>query len=233
MNKKILSAVVAVIAIIIIAVAGYFLTGDMRQEKKLIEEVNAVSRMNIMEEDVNLPIKTTGKYAVIEKAIKGYLSEFSTNAKEVTTMLNDQNIAKVLSADNYKEDGPEFTKTKEYISTTKTNFNEKMNRLVDMCKEETILENIKKENLGSKYEELYQKLMFDDKVKKELEEAGEQLSKAGKLVNDMFDIQEKVITLLAENPTTWKINASNQIEFNSQSMLTQYNQLARQLSNLK
>lgn len=228
MNKKILSAVVAVIAIIIIAVAGYFLTGDMRQEKKLIEEVNAVSRMNIMEEDVNLPIKTTGKYAVIEKAIKGYLSEFSTNAKEVTTMLNDQNIAKVLSADNYKEDGPEFTKTKEYISTTKTNFNEKMNRLVDMCKEETILENIKKENLGSKYEELYQKLMFDDKVKKELEEAGEQLSKAGKLVNDMFDIQEKVITLLAENPTTWKINASNQIEFNSQSMLTQYNQLARQ-----
>lgn len=231
MNKKILGIIAAVLVVIVIAVAGYFLTQGMRQEKLLIEEVNKISSMDITKEDVNLPIKTTGDYAVVEKAIKSYLSEFGADAKEVTTILSDEKIGKVLSADNYKEDGPEFAKTKEFISTTKTNFNEKMGRLVSMCKEETILENIKKENLDSKYEELYKNLMFDDKVKKDLQDAGKELEASSTTVNNMLDTQLEIINLLANNPTTWKINSSNQIEFSSVSMLSQYNTLVRKLSN--
>ena len=230
MNKKVIGAIVAVVIVILIAVAGYFFTQGMRQEKLLAEEVNKISRMDITKEDVNLPIKTTGDYAIVEKAIKSYLSEFGQKAKSVTTMLSDEKLGKVLSADNYKEDGPEFKSTKEFISTTKTKFNEEMERLVSMCKEETILEHIKKENLSEKYETLYKNLMFDDTVKKELVEAGEQLSESSEVVNTMLDTQEEIINLLANNPSAWTINSRNQVEFKDSNLLNQYNTLVRKLS---
>lgn len=230
MNKKLLGSIATVVVVVVIAVAGYFFTQGTRQEKLLIEEVNTISKMDITKQDVNLPIKTTGDYAVVERAIKSYLSEFGEKAKSVSTILSDEKIAKLLSADNYKEDGPEFKATKEFIATTRTNFNENMDRLVSMCKEETIVENIKKENLSSKYEELYKTLMFDDKVKKDLVEAGDQLSESSELVNSMLNTQEEIINFLANNASAWSINSRNQVEFKDAGLLSQYNTLVRKLS---
>lgn len=231
MKKKVLIAL-GVVAVIIVAIVGYFVTKDLGQEKILIEEINEIAQKDIVNEDVNTEIKTKGDYAVVERKIKEYLSEFGQKAKTIQTMLEDENIAKVLSADNYKEDGPEFTKTKEYISTTKTNFNENMDRLIEMCKEDVIMENIKQENLDEYYVNLYETLMFDEEVKKDLQDTGATLQESSDSINELLNIQTEIIDLLANNADTWSINSNNQIEFTSQSMLNQYNALVQRLSSL-
>ena len=228
MKNKIIM-VVCVIILIAMAICAYLLITNKQQEKILIEEVAKISNMNVIEEDIDMEIKSKGKYAIVEKNIKSYLSEFAGYGKSVKEIVEDEKLSKVLSIDNYKEDGPEFVQTKEYITNTKTNFNDKMDKLVSMCEENTIMQNIKKEKLGNYYEELYEQLIFDDEVEENMKTIGEQLNSSRDLINEILDTEEDIIELLSNNPKTWKINANNQIEFNSTNMISQYNALVNKI----
>ena len=174
MNKKVVIAIVAVIVVVLV-VFGFFASRDIMQVKKLTEEVQALTNMDITKDDFNTEIKTTGDYATVEKSIKTYLNDFSVELKKVLAILQDDKFVKILTVDNYKEDGPDFEKTKEYISTTKTNFNESMDIVKEKCSKEAIMEQIKKENLDQKYVDLYEKLMLDEKIEKDLAKQQEEL----------------------------------------------------------
>ena len=99
-----------------------------------------------------------------------------------------------------------------------------------MCNEDTMMENIKKENLDAKFEELYKNLMFDDKVKQDLKTSQSQMETASKQVNNVFDTQLEIVNFLNANKGKWEVNASNQVVFTTQALVNQYNALVRKLS---
>lgn len=231
MKKNAIIAVVAVVVVVLLGVGGFFITKDMRQEKLLIEEVNKISSMDATKDNFDdLPIKTTGDYAVVEKAVKSYLKEFSDVLKSTMGVMQDEKIAQLLSGENIKNDGPEFVQTKEYINNAKAKFNENVTKLISMCDEETMMENIRKENLDSKFEELYKNLMFDEDVKKDLKASQSQMETASKQVNNVFDTQLEIVDFLNKNKGKWEVNSSNQVVFSTQSLVNQYNALVRKLS---
>lgn len=231
MKKNAIIAIVAVVVVVLLGVGGFFITKDMRQEKLLIEEVSRISSMDATKDNFDdLPIKTTGDYAVVEKAVKSYLKEFSDVLKSTMEVMQDEKIAQLLSGENIKNDGPEFVQTKEYINSAKARFNENVTKLISMCDEETMMENIRKENLDSKYEELYKNLMFDEDVKKDLKASQTQMEAASKQVNNVFDTQLEIVDFLNKNKGKWEVNSSNQVVFSTQSLVTQYNILVRKLS---
>lgn len=231
MKKNAIIAVAAVVVVALLGVGGFFITKDMRQEKLLIEEVSRISSMDATKDNFDdLPIKTTGDYAVVEKAVKSYLKEFSDVLKSTMEVMQDEKIAQLLSGENIKNDGPEFVQTKEYINNAKAKFNENVTKLISMCDEETMMENIRKENLDSKFEELYKNLMFDEDVKKDLKTSQSQMETASKQVNNVFDTQLEIIDFLNKNKGKWEVNSSNQVVFSTQALVNQYNALVRKLS---
>lgn len=219
---------ITVVAIIVAGVVAFF-TYDAMQEVKLRQEAAKIGKLDITEENIDMKIKTTGKYAVIEQTMKDYMNEYSIKCKEVIGMMKDEKLAKILTAENYKNDGPEFTNSREYIATSKEQFNEKINTLIDMTSEEKMKEAIEGKNLEAEDIELYYELMLGEEKTLDLEETVETLQESAKSINNIYDVQEKVLNLLTTNKGKWEVNDDGEIEFSTQSLVDQYNNLISSL----
>lgn len=234
MKKKIL--IVVIISMIAIGggvagVAGVFYY-NMQQKNILIDEINKLSSSDITTDEIDMDIKSVGKYGIIERKIKEYLNEYASYVKGATNIMQDEQLTKVLTAQNYQDDGPEFTKTKEYLTSTKDTFNEKMQKLIDMSTEESIMKYIESENLTQEYIDLYKELMFDDEILKDLQETKTLLEKTSKMINEMIDIESNIIQLLIDNKDNWIVTGT-QIQFTSRTVLEKYNEYIGNLSNIE
>ena len=130
MKKKIIIAVVVIVALII-GVLGYMVISDMGQEDKLkteLSEINDLANAETIDMDeINKRLDrtvTTGDYAKVEEAFKSYLRDSFNNSIEIADLINDERITTLLTAENYKTDGKDFTESKNYILTTKQKLEE-------------------------------------------------------------------------------------------------------------
>ena len=123
-KKQIIIIVVISLVIVIIGAVLLFNRKDTAQENLLKTEINSLNSKNIKQDKYDTKIKTNENYAKVEKAIKEYKNEYAKAYQEVLSILNDDKLATMLSATNYKEDGPEFKASKEYISTTRKTYND-------------------------------------------------------------------------------------------------------------
>ena len=127
MKKKIIIGVsIGIVVVVIIGVSVFFLLND-KGESRLRQEAEKIAKMDLLSEDVDMNIKTKDEYGVIEQSIKEYINDYSKNLKEMQNLLNEEKMQKILSIENYKNDGPEFSDSTNYIKEAKTKFDESEN----------------------------------------------------------------------------------------------------------
>lgn len=228
MKKKII-LVAIIIVLAIVGVVGYMLASSLMQEITLRKEADAIGKLDITKDSIDMEIKTKGDYAVVEKTMKEYMNTYGTTCKELMDILQDDQMGKILTAENYKNDGKEFIKTKEYITKTKTDFNEKINKLIEMSSEEKMMEVVKEKQLEESYVELYKEIMLGNEIKEDLQEVVSELEEASKAINNRLEVEEKIINLLVENKNKWNVNDNGEIEFETQKLVDQYNNLISSL----
>lgn len=228
MKKKII-LVAIIIVLAIVGVIGYMLASDLMQEITLRKEADIIGKLDITKDNIDMTIKTKGDYGVVEKTMKEYMSTYGTTCKELMDILQDDQMAKILTAENYKNDGKEFVKTKEYITKTKTDFNEKINKLIDMSSEEKMMDAIKEKQLEDSYVELYKEIMLGNEIKEDLQEVVKELEQASQMINNRLEGEEKIINLLIENKDKWNVNDNGEIEFETQKLVDEYNNLISSL----
>ena len=141
MKKKIILIVVILLLIAGGTIAYLYMT-DMKQEEILIQEVNKISELDLSSDDVDMDIKTKGDYAIVEKAIKDYINEYSNITKATINIMNDEKIEDILSIENYKKDGPDFVETKKYVEKWLT-----IMMIIDIIKSDIYI-NFKGENIN-------------------------------------------------------------------------------------
>ena len=110
---------------------GFLVIRDATMLNDLKKEINTLSKLEITKDRYNTKIKTRGNYGVVEKSIKKYLDDYAVSLQEVLNVLDDKELTKVLSYDNYKNDGPEFAKSLEYLNKKKDTFNKKVDTLLN------------------------------------------------------------------------------------------------------
>ena len=231
MKKKIL-IVLGGILLIVVAVFAYFIIDDMQQEGKLKDELveinNLASAETIDMDKINEALNRTttkGDYAVLEQAYKQYLKDSFNNSLEIASLLNDERITQITTAENYIADGPEFTETKSYIADTKQSLEDCKNKYYEFFTDEKAMSYVNDKNLDSYYIDFYKnELAFD------LEEAGEDKT-VENAINDIIailDASEDVIDFLIENGNNWQI-VDNSIVFNSEELSQQYDELINSL----
>lgn len=224
MKKKIILIVVILLLIAGGTIAYLYMT-DMKQEEILIQEVNKISELDLSSDDVDMDIKTKGDYAIVEKAIKDYINEYSNITKATMNIVNDEKVEDILSIENYKKDGPDFVETKKYVENSKKEFNDNIQKLIELTNEESIKKNIEKANLTDNYYlELYNNLMLGEEMSQDLKDTEADLVDSKEMLNEVYDTQENVIDFLVKNKGKWSIEG-DELQFESDDLANKYEEL--------
>lgn len=231
MKKKILITLLIIIVIALIGV-GYFVFTDMQQEEKLKTELTELSKLSNAQE-INIDeinnrldrIVTKGDYATVENAFKTYLRENFNNSIQIANILNDEKITTLLTVENYKEDGKDFIKSKDYITTTKTTLEDCKNKYTEFLTEEKAMSYINDKGLDSYYTDLYKEEFVGD-----MSSASQDTTVQDSIdeIIKLLNTSEKVLNLLSENQNSWELDGEN-IVFDNQNLSNQYDELINSL----
>ena len=232
MKKKIFITIGVIVAIII-AIIAYMVVSDMIQEKKLNEEFSYVDGLVENEERQTEEIKnalerivTKGDYAKVETSYKKYLKDIYEDIENLTKILEDDEITNSLTAKNYQEDGPEFVKTKEYLSETKKSLEDGKNTYYELLTEDGAMKYIKTMELDSYYEDIYK-----NEINGYISEEEHENKTVEESINDvisLLDTSEKIINFLSDNKDSWTIEDES-IVFNTQKLSDEYEKMADEI----
>lgn len=230
MKKKVLVAVLIII-VIAIGVIGYSVISDLGQEDKLkteLAEINDLSNadsidINAINERLDRTI-TTGDYAVVEKAFKSYLRDSFDNSIQIADILSDDKITTLLTAENYREDGKDFTESKNYITTTRTTLEECKQKYTEYLTKDKAMSYINDKGLDSYYVDLYEEEFVGDMDSTKDTTVEDSIEEIISLLNT----SEEILNLLSENQTSWTLDGDN-IVFSDENIGSQYDTLINSL----
>ncbi len=224
---------VIVVGIVVAIGAGIYMLGhtigtDLKQEQLLRQEIAKLNILDMMEDDYNTPIQTTGVYGEIESTIKHYLANYAESTKKANELVMQMREMELLTNDNYKQDGPEFTQSFATIQTMRQAYNTHMDNLVRFNTIEHIIQLGEEQQWDTYFLNLYKDCILGTDYETELAEMRQQLEDAKVAVNATLDQQEKVLQYLKDNKENWQVSNTGKLEFNDQQTLDGYAALAVQ-----
>lgn len=234
MKKKIL----IVILILFLAFGGlvaYYFFHDRMQEQKLNKEFSEIDQLmneeNSDQETLNKKLNTlvsSGDYAEIEQAFKNYLKDGLELTNRITTHLSDEKITTVLTAETYKTDGPEFVKTKEYLTTMKNNLEQDKKDYQEFFTEDKAMSYLNSDeiNLDSYYIDYYRDVFVGDLESQANDKTVE--NSIDEIIN-ILNTYESVLTFLQTNQGNWTVEGET-ILFSNDELTNQYNQFVSSLA---
>ena len=237
-KKKVIITIIIVVVIVLLAGGGFiFYHGN--QTGKLIAEVNKMAEVQVINDDgslvespIDMEIKTTGSYAVVEETLKSYMNEIITETQEVVKSLDEDKIMNLVSIDNIKEDGPDFTNSKAEIANMREAIDIYVSRMEENTKEDNLLSRIDDKNVSQYYKELYKQLAIDEESGASMKSAIEELKTAQEQAKVALDDLESIFNFLSENKNEWQVEGE-QIVFTTQSAYDEYTNLMSTLQTMQ
>lgn len=211
---------------------SFLVIRDATMENELKNEMEYLSKLDITKDRYNKKTVTRGKYAVVEKSIKKYLDDYHLELQEVLKLINDKELTTILSYDNYSTDGPEFTKSLEYLNTSKETFNKKVDDLINKFGDEEIKNNIYKSTKEEYYVNLYDNLMLSSNMRSNYNSTIELLKSTKSRMNNVYDTSIEVLNFLVLYKDDWVVE-DGEIKFKTQDLYNYYNELISKVNTKK
>ena len=231
-NKKMTIAIIILI-ILIIAIVGFnfaFSEFNNKQTNILTEETNKILQSDITKENIDFNIKTERNYAVVEKAIKEYISELKNIYKEISEIDENINPNNIFSAQNMQDN--ELKAIDEIIADYNDKIQETTDELEDLLKEDKIKENITKREISPRkeyYINLYNIIMFSDVMKTQYSNLESEIKTEKSKLTDKVKQIEKINEFLKKNSDSWTIK-DDKIQFTNLIRMTEYYNLLNKLA---
>ncbi len=226
MKKKIIISIIVILLLIGVGCIAF----HINQVGILTEELNEISLVMESEEpdfskiDEKLnTTKTKWEYAKIENGVKEYFRGFIGELKKLDEISKEEKLSKILSAENFKEDGPNFKETSAYIQDSINKLSDIKNNILQYFEDEKI--NSYFNNVG---EILKKQFIKELKSNQDFTTAKETIEKS---LNDAIDALESsndIIKFLKDNKGKWETDGKT-ITFYSNELLDQYNSLIEKL----
>lgn len=232
MKKAIIGVIIAIVLVAIVGI-GVLVVNDFKQEdilrQEMLEFENLTRAENIDLDQIDQRIrelKTTGDYGVLEKAMKDYLADVVNASVSIANILNDERIVNALTPENYAEDGPEFTQTKQFLEQAKSDMEQYKTEVLTLLTNEGAMSYIENKNLDDYYIDLYKEIALSEDTA--IEESNAELESSLDEAMKILDVETQVINFLSENKDGWEIQGEN-IVFNSEELQNQYDELVSQI----
>ena len=231
-NKKMTIAIIILI-ILIIAIVGFnfaFSEFNNKQTNILTEETNKILQSDITKENIDFNIKTERNYAVVEKAIKEYISELKNIYKEISEIDENINPNNIFSAQNMQD--KELKAIDEIIADYNDKIQETTDELENLLKEDKIKENITKREISPRkeyYINLYNTIMLSDVMKTQYSNLESEIKTEKSKLTDKVKQIEKINEFLKKNSDSWTIK-DDKIQFTNLIRMTEYYNLLNKLT---
>ena len=232
MKKAIIGVIIAIVVVAIVGI-GILVVNDFKQEdilrQEMLEFENLTRAENIDLDQIDQRIrelKTTGDYGVLEKAMKDYLADVVNASVSIANVLNDERIVNALTPENYAEDGPEFTQTKQFLEQAKSDMEQYKTEVLTLLTNEGAMSYIENKNLDQYYIDLYKEIALSEDTA--IEESNAELESSLDEAMKILDVETQVINFLSENKDGWEMQGEN-IVFSSEELQNQYNEYISQI----
>ena len=225
-KQKSVGRILLIVLFVILAVFIFF-GGKIRNEVKLNKELgNLFTKKTTLQNVMDYEIVTTGDFAEIEKCVKEYYQELTSKEQDLYNIIEDEKIQSILTANNLKEDGPEFNKSLEYINSKKKKLEETAKSIKDLVTKQNIEKRIEGKDLSDYYVGLYKKYFFADEenLKEELKNKLSDVEYAYNLMNKLYDNEIKILNFLTENKEHWRADETRLV-FDNPVLSAQYNSM--------
>ena len=230
-NKKVLIGVIVAVVVVAIALVGGFVYNQqnkIKQENILKEEAEKLAKLDLTKDEIDMDIKTKGKYTIVEKTMKDYMNDTKNVMTELIDLFNNSELDKALSSENLTSDAPEFVQTKEKLASLKTKLSEYSEKCDKLLNAENIENAINDKGVSKYYKELYVNLMLDDETKESIEKENTELKNSIEEVNKAIEGLEKIVNFLTENKDEWTVT-DGRIQFKSITKYKEYYQIVNEL----
>ena len=227
--KRKSSYVIVFIFIDILLCASLYFIIDATNINLLKKEITSLSKLDISVEKINKDSKTYFKYRIVENTIKDFLNDYSYKINEVYEFVDDDKLIKILSYDNYLNDGPEFNDSKHYLVDRKIKFNNIINELEKILEEDNIKKLIRNKITNEYYITLYDEMIFSDEFNEQFENNRIFLKELRDKYNNIYDTSLEVLNFLSLYKDSWKLE-NGEIKFINNDLLNYYNSLISKIS---
>ena len=227
--KRKSSYVIVFIFIDILLCASLYFIIDATNINLLKKEITSLSKLDISVDKINKDSKTYFKYRIVENTIKDFLNDYSYKINEVYEFVDDDKLIKILSYDNYLNDGPEFNDSKHYLVDNKIKFNNIINELEKILEEDNIKKLIRNKVTNQYYITLYDEMIFSDEFNEQFENNRIFLKELRDKYNNIYDTSLEVLNFLSLYKDSWKLE-NGEIKFINNDLLNYYNNLISKIS---
>ena len=227
--KRKSSYVIVFIFIDILLCASLYFIIDATNINLLKKEITSLSKLDISVDKINKDSKTYFKYRIVENTIKDFLNDYSYKINEVYEFVDDDKLIKILSYDNYLNDGPEFNDSKHYLVDNKIKFNNIINELEKILEEDNIKKLIRNKITNEYYITLYDEMIFSDEFNEQFENNRIFLKELRDKYNNIYDTSLEVLNFLSLYKDSWKLE-NGEIKFINNDLLNYYNSLISKIS---
>lgn len=231
-NKRVVIAIIVIIILIVGIISGaYFFSGfSNKQTKLLTDETNKILQADITTENIDLDVKSSKNYAVVEKAIKEYVSELKNIYVEMDELNSGINPNNIFTADNIED--KDLNEIDDIINEYKEKSQDSVTKLESLLTEEKIAENINKRNISTRkdyYIELYNTIMTSDNMKKQYNTLEEKIKDEKSKLSEKLKQIDNISEFLKKNSDSWTIK-DGKIQFTNLNRMTEYYGLLNKLT---
>lgn len=232
-RKKHIFIIIGVVILLLLVPIIYGVVKDLKQEDTLKKELDTLYEVtnkepidrNEVNKILDRTVTTSSDYKKVEIAYKKYTRDCFSILTDIMDVLEDNRLVEVLTAENYQQDGKDFTETKKYLKETKEKLQRVIKNYNEYFTEEKAMSYLDK-NLDSYYQDFYKDEVVGnlDKTK----EDDEVISSINDLIT-LIDQETDVINFLVKNKDAWTIEDSA-ISFTTDDLIDAYNNLIGKIS---
>ena len=238
-KKGVLIAIIIAVIVIVIAIGciAVYIAKGFSQELAIKNQIQEIDQMTSDIQTINLEdfnkktdtIVTTGNYAIVEQAVKQYIKDSINYTLEIKSLLQDDTMANLVTAENYQTDGPDFTETTRYITESKTKLEEAKNEFSNMFTEEKIMSYINGKTDNQKFIDLYKEVAIGNQSELIPQEELDTVNSSLDAIINILNIEQEMIDLLKNNSGKWQVQ-NDMVMFDSNDLLIKYNALVGRLN---
>ena len=232
-SKKHIFIIIGVVILLLLVPIIYGVVKDLKQEDTLKKELDTLYEVtnkepidrNEVNKILDRTVTTSSDYKKVEIAYKKYTRDCFSILTDIMDVLEDNRLVEVLTAENYQQDGKDFTETKKYLKETKEKLQRVIKNYNEYFTEEKAMSYLDK-NLDSYYQDFYK-----DEVVGNLDKTKED-DEVRSSINDLItliDQETDVINFLVTNKDAWTIEDSA-ISFTTDDLIDAYNNLIGKIS---
>jgi len=238
-KKGVLIAIIIAVIVIVIAIGciAVYIAKGFSQELAIKNQIQEIDQMTSDIQTINLEdfnkktdtIVTTGNYAIVEQAVKQYIKDSINYTLEINSILQDDTMANLVTAENYQTDSPDFTETTRYITESKTKLEEAKNEFSNMFTEEKIMSYINGKTDNQKFIDLYKEVAIGNQSELIPQEELDTVNSSLDAIINILNIEQEMIDLLKNNSGKWQVQ-NDMVMFDSNDLLIKYNALVGRLN---